>query len=421
MKVLHISLNDVGGAGKAALRLHLGLKSIGIESKMLVMRKRSLENDVIEFSLPNGILHLVANKLFDKFVMSQFNIYRRTRPKGLDAFSDNRTAYSVEKHPLMAEADIINLHGISYMVNYKSFFPELGNKPIVWTLHDMNPFTGGCHYSGDCRKYETGCGACPQLGSKDPNDLSRRIFKRKEKSYQNRKIYVMANSRWLADCARKSQLFKDFKVDFIHYCLQTYVFRKRDRNFSRELLNLPKDGIIILFGADYLTERKGIRYLLEAISLLEGGKDARKMVLVTFGSKLELVDTLKDFKPPLLQYGYINNEALLSIFYSAADVFIIPSLEECLGQTCLESMSCQTPCIGFNVGGIPELIKHRETGLLVEAKNAGGLAEQIEWMITHLAERDRMGKSARDLVEQEHTPEIQARRYFRLYESILYK
>ena len=173
MKVCHICTLDNGGAGIAAYRLHLGLKSIGLDSKMLVMHRSSSDKDVVQFNQRSNITRRLVNKITNKIIKSEYNICKYIRPKGLDLFSDDRTIYFISKHPFIQEADIIHLHWIAFMVNYSEFFTKI-KKPIVWTLHDMNPFTGGCHYSGACKKYEVGCGACPQLGSTDQNDLSRK-------------------------------------------------------------------------------------------------------------------------------------------------------------------------------------------------------------------------------------------------------
>ncbi|MFH1645682.1 MAG: glycosyltransferase family 4 protein, partial [Candidatus Omnitrophota bacterium] len=338
---------------------------------------------------------------------------------GLDIFTSDRSLYAISKHPLVQEADIIHLHWIATMVNYTEFFRNMENKPAVWTLHDMNPFTGGCHYAVDCTKYEIGCNSCPQLSSKDPNDLSRRIFKRKEKAYKGRNIHIVTPSKWLAGCAKRSLLFKNFKIDVISHGVSTSVFTKRDKQYSRNLLNLPTNKTLILFGADYKAERKGFKYLMEALKLLKERIDTSNIALVTFGPKQDIRYFSKNTGFTVYQLGRIDNEALLSALYSSCDMFIIPSLEEAFGQTCLESMACGTPAIGFNTGGIPDMIIPHKTGLLVELKNIKDLTDKIEYMLTYPKERQEMGENARKLVEQECTLQIQAKRYLKLYEKML--
>ena len=417
MKILHICTQDYGGAGIAAHRLHLGLKSIGVQSKMLVLHRSSSDSDVVKFVQHNNILKRQWNKVRNKLISSEFNAYKNTRPQGLEIFTDDRSIYTVSKHLLVQEADIIHLHWIADMVNYTEFFPNIINKHVVWTLHDMNPFTGGCHYAGDCKKYETGCSTCPQLGSKDLNDLSKKIWMRKEISYKEQKIHVVTPSKWLADCARHGQLFKNFKVDVISNSLPTSIFTKRDKQYSRELLGLPREKALILFGAQSATNvRKGASYLIKALMLLNNKVDKFNIALVILGSNSSTF--LKDVEFPIYSLGTIHDELLLSVCYSAADMFVLPSLEDNLPNAVLESMACGTPVIGFNIGGIPDMLRQGETGILAQVRNTEELAEQIKWMINHPEECEQMGINAQRVVEQKYTLEIQAKRYRELYNSM---
>lgn len=416
MKILHICTQDTGGAGKAVLRLHLGSKSIGLKSKMLVLCHTLTDSDVVEFTRNNNIFFRIWNKLRHGWISKEFNVYKDTRPEGVDAFTNDRTIYSIGKHPLVKEAEIIHLHWIAEMLDYIEFFSSIINKPIVWTLHDMNPFTGGCHFAGACKKYETGCGSCPQLGSKNESDLSRRIWKRKQKAYEGHYIHIVTPSSWLADCAKKSLLFKDFKIEIIPYGLSTSVFKARDRHFCRELLNLPQDKTLIIFGAAYRIKRKGLEYLIQALKLLKDKTDTSGVALVIFGNCTD--DSLKDIGFPVYSLGYIDDESLLSCCYSAADLFVVPSLEDNFPNTILESFACGIPIVGFDVGGILEMIKTKEIGLLAKVGDVKELSEHIIWMINHPDERQQMGLNARRLAEQEYTTELQAKRYLKLYESI---
>ncbi len=419
MKILHICTMTNGGAGKAAARLHLGLKSISVESKMLVLHRSSSDSDVVEFTQSDNLLRQIWDRLWNRYISYEFNVYKNTRLKGLDLFSNDRSIYAISKHPFVQEADIIHLHWIAGMIDYTKFFQNAGNKPLVWTLHDRNPITGGCHITGDCKKYETGCGACPQLGSSDTNDLSREIFKRKEKACKGHNIHVVAPSNMFIGCIRRSQLFRGFKLNVIPQGVSSSTFTKRNKNYSRDLLSLPQDKTLILFGADYKSENKGFKYLLQALKRLKEKIDTSTIALVTFG-RHEFIDTFsKDTNILVYLLGYIHDEQLLSSVYSAADMFVIPSLEEAFGQTCLESMACATPVIGFNTGGIPDMITPHKTGLLAELKNTQDLADKIAYMVNHHKERQQMGENARKLVEEEYTLQIQAKRYLKLYEMML--
>jgi glycosyltransferase involved in cell wall biosynthesis len=387
---------------------------------MLVLRGDRPDGDVVKFDQNDNILTRQWNRLRNRSVtVSELRPYKKSRPPNTDIFSNGRSVYDTHKHPLFHEADIIHLHRIAGMVDCDRFFTEMAHKPIVWSLDDMNPFTGGCHYSGGCTKYETGCGACIQLGSKDPDDLSRKIFKKKEKAYRGHKIHIVAPSQWMASGAKKSLLFGNFKIDVIPHGVATSVFAKRDKCRSRDFLKLPQDKTLILFGAEYKVERKGFGHLLEALKLLQKRTACRNMALVVFGPRQGKYSQYKDIGCPIYSLGYIRREALLPAIYSSCELFVIPSLEEAFGQTCLESMSCGIPPIGFNTGGMVDMITPDKTGLLAELKNTEDLAGKIEYMITHVQEREAMGENARRLVEQEYTFEIQAKRYLKLYERAL--
>ena len=423
MKILHICKWDKGGAYNAALGLHKGLKQNGLDSKILKLDCTSSDIDVVQFNPKRpGIFKHISSKIRNKLIRLEFKAYKNSWPYGFNIFIDARTVFEISKHPLVKEADVINLHWVGKMIDYPEFFKHTLNKPIVMTLHDMHLFTGGCCHSGACVKYRTGCGACPQLGSRNPNDLSRKIFKIKQKAYLNHNISITCVSNWLRDCARESPLFKDFRIETCHCDTSTDIFRKHDKRYVRGLLGLPQDKIIILFGADYFVESKGLKYLVQSLPLLKDKIHPQEVLLATFGPKQSgLSDYLKDKTFPIQELGYINSRELLSQVYSAADIFVIPSLEESLAQTCLEAMSCGTPVIGFNVGGIPEMIISGKTGLLVKAGNSAELAQGIEWMISHSQERAKMAENGRRLIEEEYAFPIQAKRYVKIYETILRK
>lgn len=304
------------------------------------------------------------------------------------------------------------------MVNYGKFFPSVKGKSIVWTLHDMNPFTGGCHYSADCERYQSGCGACPQLGSTKKGDLSRQIFERKKRAYSKHKPSIVTPSKWMAERANQSLLFSEYNVVAIPNGASIQIFAVRDKSKSREALSLPQDKTLILFGAaDLSDERKGMKYLVEALKQLASEDALGNCALVVFGKPSE--NFLNEVGVPFYSLGQIDDEVTLSEIYSAADIFVIPSAEDNFPNTILESFACGTPAVGFDVGGIPELIRPNETGLLADKGDVRQLSERIEWMINHPEERETMGDSARKLIEKECSPEVQSGRYLSLYESIL--
>jgi len=420
MKILHISTISNHGAGKSALRLHLGLKSLGLDSKMLTLNRHSIDNDVIRFETRRTIFKKAIDRVHNKLISLESDIYRYTRPKDYDLFSNSRTIYNISKHPLVREADIITLRWIAFMVDYKEFFHNINGKPIIWRLSDMNPFTGGCHYSNGCIGYQTGCGICPQLGSKDSNDLSKRIIKRKEKAYRKQNMRIVAISKQHAGYIKSSYLFENKPIEIIPNGIPTDVFKKRhDKESIRKLLGIPQGKTAILYGADSKIERKGFEYLLKALGLLKQRMDVREIALVTFGPTQSVDSISKGNTFSIHQLGYITDEILLSNIYSSCDFFVMPSTEEAGGQTFLEAMACEIPVIAFNVGTMAEAISPHKTGFLAELKNTEDLADKVEYMILHPREREQMGENARKLIEQQHALQTQAKRYLKLYEMML--
>lgn len=415
MRVVQISKYDSGGAGKAAYRLHSALEASGIESKMLVCDKTSRDDDVVRIN-QSSLFMRICQKIYNKKISLELERYQH-KPKEIDVFSDHRTIYNITGHPLIKGAEIINLHWIARMFNHNDFFSKMRGKQIVWTLHDMNPFTGGCHYAGGCKKYETGCGACPQLSSKSTDDLSRKLFKTKEKAYQGHKIYIVTPSKWLSECAKKSLLFKNYDIQVIPHSLPVSVFVKRDKQYSRNLFNLPQDKTIICFGADCISGRKGFSYLTQALTLLKGRINVSKAGLAVFGRYRNIEQSFKDTGFTVYQLGFIQDELLLACLYSAVDMFVLPSLEENLPNVVMEAFACGTPVVAFETGGISDMVKPHETGLLAKKADAEELAGQIEWMVNHPEEREQMGLNARKLTEEEYTFQIQAKRYLDLYKN----
>ncbi len=420
MKILQICTCDYGGAGKAALRTHLGLKSLGASSKMLVLYKRSFDPDVIKLIENDTPLRKLLIKVRRRLFPWKYNNYIKTNAKAIDIFTNPNSPYDITNHPLVKEADIINLRWIAELVDYQKFFSSV-QKPLIWRLSDMNSFTGGCHYSNGCTKYKTGCGSCPQLSSNNSDDISRKTFKIKEATYKKHNIHIVSPSKWLADLVTESLLFKNYPISVIPSGISTDIFIKQDKKLSRDKLNLPQGKTIILFGAAYKTKRKGLKYLVEALKLLKKKPSSSNIALAIFGPPHSQKIISKETNFDVYSLGYINDETLLSHAYSAADIFVIPSLEEAFGQVCLEAMACGTPVIGFNTGGILDMITPHKTGLLAEVKNTQDLASKIEYMMTHPQERETMGKNARKRIEQEYTLQTQAKRYLKLYEMMLSK
>ena len=420
MKVLHLNTNDTSGSGKAVLRLHYGLKALGVNSKILTLYSASGDGDVIVFERSGNILGRALTKLNNTFIANEVNKYSRTMQKTGEIFSDGKAVFGVDRHDLFKWADIIHLHWVPGMLDYAKPLSNVGRKAIVWTLHDMNPFTGGCHYTGDCEKYRENCGTCPKLGSQKPFDLSNKIWRRKKNGYAKlKKLQLVASSRWLKACAGKSALFKKHTVNCIHYSLPIDIFTIRDKDVSRDIFGLPHDKRLILFGSDYKTERKGLKYLMDALKILENRIDISSLALGVFGPYEAKDVDYYNLKIPIYSFGYINSDAKLSYLYNAASVFVIPSVEENLAQTCLEAMASGVPIVGFNVGGMKEIVEQGITGFLVEPKDAGALAERMFFLLKNPELCEHIGRNARKLVEERFDLKTQAKKYIDIYKSLL--
>ncbi|MBT8351462.1 MAG: glycosyltransferase, partial [Deltaproteobacteria bacterium] len=281
----------------------------------------------------------------------------------------------------------------------------------------MNPFTGGCHYAGDCLKYKTSCGACPQLGSDTEKDLSNHIWKQKYDVYKNLSINIVTPSRWLGKCAARSKLFSPFPVNVIPNGFPIDIFKPHPKAEIRKELDIPESAKVILFGAESVVNaRKGFAYLIEALNRLSV-EDGHKRVILTFGSLPEGVKITS--RCPVYNLGSVANENQLALAYSAADVFVIPSIEDNLPNTVIEAMACGIPVVGFDIGGIPDMVDHKKNGYLVKPKNIGGLIEGIDWVISSSESGTNFSERCREKVEKEYSLEVQAKSYYELYKGIV--
>ena len=419
MRILHLSATDVaGGAARATYRLHTGLKRLGHDSRMLV-GKRWSEDETVEGLIPaKDLVSRIKRKLRRKKIEADFAKYLPTRPAGLEPFSDDRTEHGdsiLRQLNKLLPADVINLHWVAGFLDHESFFTHVPkNVPLVWRLADMAPCTGGCHYDEGCGKFENRCGACPQLGSNDDDDLSRQVWQRKYDSLRRHgKVNLVATSNWIAQQSRRSSLLRDFPVSVIPNGLDTSDFAPRDRRFARDTLGVPQDARVVLFAAESLAvKRKGFGLLLDALA---GLQNEPNLLLLSVGSTKTAIQS----PVPQLNLGRINIDRYLSLAYSAADVFVIPSVQESFGQTVSESLACGTPVIGFATGGMLDMVRPGETGQLVPVGDVQALREAIRSMLAIPNVRERYSARCREIAVNEYSIEAQASSYVRLYQSLV--
>ncbi|MEG1585481.1 MAG: glycosyltransferase family 4 protein [Bacteroidales bacterium] len=414
MKVLLINTNDnQGGAAIACRRLMKALETQGVDVKMLVFNKET-DDDRIEEIAPSFAGRL-KKKLF--FLAERLQIFLNNgfSRKSLFAVSTASFGFDLANHPFVKEADIIHIHWINHGLASLNGLGKLlqMDKKIAWTMHDLWQATGICHYPGQCDRFLSDCGKCPLLKSADTDDLSSQTLARKKDIFCDAGIRFVGCSDWLTRQARQSVLGVGNTYSVIPNPIDTEMFSPGDRQEARVRLGLPVGKRLILFGAaNAADKRKGLDYLIRATRYLTGMKE--EVELVMCGKMKKMPDT--PFGLSVHEMGYIADSAVMADLYRAADLFVTPSLEDNLPNMIMEAMACGTPCVGFHIGGIPEMISHQRTGYLAQYRSAEDLANGIRWV---LSSPDMPGKKARSFVESHYTPKVVADQYLSVYRQLL--
>ncbi|CAN5292640.1 glycosyltransferase family 4 protein [soil metagenome] len=419
MKIVSLSTSDKnGGAAISAFRVHQALRQNGMDAHMLVQDQRSDDPGV----------HSIASNAFDKklatarYAWEKLMFLPYERDKSIRfAFSTGISGASLSKHQLVQQADIIHFNwmhqGFMSISEMERIF-KLG-KPIVWLLHDMWAFTGGCHYAGESRGFERECGNCPYLKNPGPNDLSHQIWLKKQKVYSNAPLTIVASSQWLAGEARKSSLFGGFNVYAIPTPINPEEFYPEDKVAARKRFGLNADKQYLLFGAMSLgDERKGFKYLKEGVNQLvsEGKLDIEKVELVIFGKDRPEAREGIPLKVNFL--GQLSKTEDLRAAYNSADIFVLPSLEDNLPNTIIEALSCGVPSVAFDCTGVPEIITHEVTGYLAPLRSSGGVAKGIHWVLNH-PDPIALGQSARQHSLEKFSGQVISEAYRKLYQQLL--
>ncbi len=298
-------------------------------------------------------------------------------------------------------------------------FPKF-NKPIVWTLRDMWGFTGGCHYSEGCLKYQKSCGSCPLLASKNDRDITHKLWLRKQKCFRNLNLTLVGISHWLAACAAESSLFQNRRIEVIHNAIDESIFKPMPKNQVKESLGLPLDKKIILFGAISATQdqRKGFQYLEPTLQkLIENEEYKNNIELVIFGSKQS--QNSPEFGVKTTYLGRIWDNQVLAQVYAAADVTLVPSLEEAFGKTAAESLACGTPVVSFDSTGLKDIVEHQQNGYRAKCFSSEDLANGIAWVLSDEKRWQLLSYRAREKVEQEFSLQKQVESYIKIYKDIL--
>ena len=409
MKILHLATSDIeGGAARAAYRLHQGLRHLGSNSQMLVRAKTSVDSSVM-------VERSILTKISPTLSTLPLRRYPQSEPI---LFSSQWFPDTLANRVAAIKPDIVNLQWIRNGFLQIETLAKLG-RPLVWTLHDMWAFTGGCHYAGNCTKYQHNCGACPSLKSDRDSDLSRRIWKRKAKAWQDINLTVVSPSHWLADCARKSSLFQGRAIQVIPHGLDLASYQAIDKQQARQILHLPADKQLILFGSstgaggEY---RKGFHLLKPALNnLIRSGWQEQIELVVFGGSKTNKLDI------PLKTHhlGQFKDDISLSLVYAAADVMVVSSLQEAFGQTASEALASGTPVVAYRTTGLKDIVDHQHNGYLAEPFSVEDLAQGIGWILADPMRHRQLSTAARAKAEKEFGWQLQANRYQTLYREIL--
>jgi glycosyltransferase involved in cell wall biosynthesis len=417
MKVLHINTLDYGGAAIAAVRIHNAMLESGIDSSFLSLKK-TIPNITNHVVLPDYLNKTATNQTVSlkNYFKIKFNkdykkyLKERNKKRVLKNLA-NKTNREVISFPqtefdllhLVSEikqADIIHLHWVADFVDYPSFFRNIA-KPIVWTLHDENPFRGIFHYAGD---EETNSEAALKKADAE-------AYKLKKEAIENAfKLHIITPSSWLANLSSNQEVFRKRQVTAVANGLDITIFKTFNKEFARKVFNLPTDKKIALFVADSLSNRrKGFDLLVGALQKLENKKD---ILLVAIGN----VPT-NDRQENVKYIGSINDERVMALAYAAVDVFILPSREDNLPNTMIEALSCGTPIIGFPIGGIKETIQNEFNGYLCPELSVDALKNTIEIFFKNscLFNSEEISADAHDKFDNKK----QASKYVEIYNSLL--
>ena len=411
MRPLIVSTFDMqGGAARAAYRLHHGLRKCDVDSRMLVQEKSSDDFTVHGPESKGAYLLARLRANFDAVPLCLYPERQAT------FFSSAILPDSLKGEINTLNADVVHLHWVSYGFMRIETLAAI-RRPIVWTLHDMWPFTGGCHYSEGCDHYQDSCGFCPLLASTKRRDLSRWNWKRKTDTWAALPLTIVSPSRWLGESARKSSLFKHANIEVIPNGIDLTRFLPRNKELCRDMLLLPRGKKIILTGGiDYKSDkRKGFDLLLPAVRQLQKTVPDAELAIIGMSRP----ETIPDFGMPVHYLGRLNDELSLSIAYGAADIFVAPSREENLSNMVLEAISCALPCVAFAIGGMPDMIEQGRNGFLASPFDTADLAAGVARILKDDALQCEMSHRSRQKAELEFAIESVAGRYGRLYEEAL--
>ncbi|OUX50264.1 MAG: hypothetical protein CBE43_07520 [Rhodopirellula sp. TMED283] len=417
-----------GGAANGATHLQHALRKAGVNSSLHYPAKlkvgseiRQLQQDGCQPLTWNiGGLDKLKQKISHRVDRQIFKRKIRGRDPGQEIFTSPRGAPHTPWPPAHVEPqsnDIIHLHWVAKFIDYTSFFQSLPkNQPVIWTLHDMNPFTGGCHFTEGCEQFVQHCGNCPQLPNCGPDDISRHAFSTKMQALRDVNLHVVTVSHWMTEQSKKSPIFEQAQAfHHIPYGLAMDVFKPVNKNEAREQLGIDKEAFVFSFGAaDIRNRRKGLAPLLKSLEVISDFPNTLGMM---FGGGD--IPNVEHALPELRMMGFIRDVKQMVLIHSACDVFVMPSLEDNLPFTCLEALATGIPVVGFDAGGVPDMVRPGVTGWLVPAGDSLAMGKQLKYVAEHRDEAARLGQQAREVAVQEYSEEREVIDYKKLYKEVL--
>ena len=417
MKVLIVNTSErTGGAAVAANRLTAALNNYGVKAMMLVRDKQS--DDISVVGLKGRFLKR-WHFLWERFVVFCHLQFKRDHLFEIDIANSGTDITGLRE---FKEADVIHLHWINQgMLSLGGIRKILrSGKPVVWTMHDIWPATGICHLTLGCSYFRTECCHCKYLpGGGAEKDLSTTIWNRKLQMLSEGNITFVACSKWLEQEAKSSALLSGQMITSIPNPIDSRVFCPGDKAQARLEEGLPLDKQLLLFACQRVTNtNKGMSYLIEACrKLAEQHPETKdKMGVVILGGHADEVAGQLPFAAYSL--GYVSDTQRMVRIYRASDVFVLPSLSENLPNTIMEAMACGVPCVGFRVGGIPEMIDHQKTGYVAEFRNSLDLARGLGWVLAE-ADYEALSHACIRKVTQNYSQASVAIRYSEVYQQAL--
>ena len=413
MRVLIINTSErIGGAAIAANRLMDALKKNGVKASMLV---RDKQTDRLTVHSVSGGWRQPLNFLWERFCIFISNRFSRRKLFQTDIAN---TGTDVTRLPEFQRADVIHLHWVNQGFLSLSVINKIvhSGKKVVVTMHDQWYFTGVCHYSGVCEKYTDLCHDCELMQGRLFGDMAKKVFLQKQRIYDGARLTFVGCSRWMANMAQRSRLATGQKVVSIPNAIDTNMFCPTDKKQARQTWQLPTDKQLLLFGCQRITdERKGFSLLVDALQRVKRSfpELAKSVEIVVVGGEAESVRNQVPFD--IMPISYVSDTEKMVALYNAVDIYVTPSLQDNLPNTIMEAMACGVPCVGFNVGGISEMIDHKTNGYVAEHRNAQDFADGILWTLT--ANHGTLSRNARQKVLSTYSENIVARQYIKIYED----